>query len=247
MQGGGIHGDVTPLTLVNSTVSGNSADAGSAIFYENGGELKLISSTLSGTIYAFAGAVAGIDPPEPLSVASTGTLIDGEGIQEGDGVTWTSNGHNIESPGNTCGFDRETDQVEQTAEELKLGPLQDNGGATMTHALLQGSNAIDQIPETDCEVDSDQRGEPRPAGEADSAYCDKGAFEWQPLNDFCKPLTNYEPACYPVCEDFAELGGFIHNCVDVSFVAECYEANDCSTDTCEAEWAAWLDDCVGGP
>jgi hypothetical protein len=75
----------------------------------------------------------------------------------------------------TCGFDRGTDQVSVTAEDRKLGPLQDNGGPTMTHALLPGSVAIDVIPADACDVDEDQRGEPRPGG----TKCDVGAFELQ--------------------------------------------------------------------
>jgi hypothetical protein len=47
---------------------------------------------------------------------------------------------------------------------------------TWTHALLPGSVAIDQIPAYACEVDEDQRGEPRPGG----TMCDVGAFEVQP-------------------------------------------------------------------
>jgi hypothetical protein len=93
----------------------------------------------------------------------------------------TSNGYNIESPGNTCGFDQQGDQTGKTSEELNLGPLQNNGGLTKTHALKllpTRSAAIDQIPETDCGVTTDQRGEPRPAGA--ESKCDVGAFEVQP-------------------------------------------------------------------
>ena len=85
----------------------------------------------------------------------------------------TSNGSNIESPGNTCGFDQATDEVDVAEGQLNLGPLQDNGGPTMTHALLPGSVAIDVIPADMCEVDEDQRGEPR------DSMCDVGAFEEQ--------------------------------------------------------------------
>jgi hypothetical protein len=95
----------------------------------------------------------------------------------------TSSGHNIESPGDTCGFDTDKgDLFDVTAEQLNLGPLHDNGGPTETHALLPGSAAIDQIPEADCvdgdgePLTTDQRGEPRPAGDG----CDVGAFEVQP-------------------------------------------------------------------
>jgi hypothetical protein len=97
------------------------------------------------------------------------SLIDGR-CGTGD---ITSNGYNIESPGNTCGFDQGTDQVNVSLDDLKLGPLQDNGGPTMTHALGAGSAAIDHIPTVDCEVDEDQRGVSRPQGDA----CDVGAFE----------------------------------------------------------------------
>jgi hypothetical protein len=50
-----------------------------------------------------------------------------------------------------------------------LGPLQDNGGPTMTHALGAGSVAIDVIPADICEVTEDQRGEPLLRSEVASA------------------------------------------------------------------------------
>jgi hypothetical protein len=95
-----------------------------------------------------------------------------------------SGGHNIESPGDTCNFDQLTDQVDVTAEQLNLGPLQHNGGPTETHALGAGSVAIDQVPADECvdtdgaPLTTDQRGEPRP--ETGGSMCDVGAFEVQP-------------------------------------------------------------------
>jgi hypothetical protein len=97
----------------------------------------------------------------------------------------TSLGYNIESPGSTCGFDQNSDKTGVTPEELNLGELANNGGPTMTHALLPGSPpdvpasvAIDHIPAVDCGVTTDQRGEPRPGAVA--SLCDVGAFEAQP-------------------------------------------------------------------
>ena len=87
----------------------------------------------------------------------------------------TSEGYNIESPGNTCGFDQTGDQA--SVPDPMLGPLQNNGGPTETHALEQGSPAINQIPQADCGVTTDQRGEPRP--ETGGTLCDVGAFERQ--------------------------------------------------------------------
>jgi len=58
----------------------------------------------------------------------------------------------------------------------KIGPLQDNGGPTWTHALLPGSPAIDAGDSTLYQVPTDdQRGVPRPQGVA----VDIGAFEYQ--------------------------------------------------------------------
>ena len=55
----------------------------------------------------------------------------------------------------------------------KLGPLADNGGPTLTMALLPGSPAID-AGNTSLAPATDQRGFPRPAGLA----ADLGAFEY---------------------------------------------------------------------
>jgi hypothetical protein len=91
-------------------------------------------------------------------------------------------GGNIESPGDTCDFDPGgTDQVDVHELALDLGPLQDNGGPTWTHALLPGSVAIDVIEEADCvdpdglPLTTDQRDFARPMG----GGCDAGAFELQ--------------------------------------------------------------------
>jgi hypothetical protein len=54
------------------------------------------------------------------------------------------------APSNICGFDDPTDQVNVTVEPLALGPLQDNGGPTMTHALGADGVAIHVIQEAEC-------------------------------------------------------------------------------------------------
>jgi hypothetical protein len=110
-------------------------------------------------------------------------LLEGE-CEVGDLGATTSNGYNIESPGDTCGFDQGTDQPNVTSGALSLGPLADNGGPTETHALLPGSVAIDMIPGVDCvdadrePLTTDQRGKPRP--ETGGTMCDVGALEVQP-------------------------------------------------------------------
>jgi hypothetical protein len=192
-RGSGIHNRGT-LFIVDTTLFGNrSADGGSGAISNSGGQLALINSTVSGndggihicdgevnvsssTIIADARAIW---PEDLLSgVFADNSLIVGE-CSETELPVVFSLGHNIESPGNTCGLERETDQPNVSAEDLKLGPLADNGGGTKTHALLPGSVAIDVTASEICEfgddevLTEDQRGVARPKG----LGCDVGAFE----------------------------------------------------------------------
>jgi hypothetical protein len=168
-DGGGIYGYRCTVTLTNSTVSSNDG-AGITTHYFD--QVILMNSTVSSNS---GGAI--VQKSKGAVVESRATLIDGDCIaaaEPGAEVTWVSHGYNIESPGNACGFDQATDQVDVSASALNLGPLQDNGGPTETHALLPGSVAIDVIPADMCEVDEDQRGFPR------DSMCDVGAIEVQP-------------------------------------------------------------------
>jgi hypothetical protein len=178
-EAGGIFNSYGTLTLTNSSVSGNKIVNSETPWREDEtlvnlrGVMTLVNSTVSGMIYAEGGPSQDV----VAVVVSAATLIRGScSATEPDfgPVEWVSDGYNIESPGNTCGFDQPTDQVNVSADDLKLGQLADNGGPTMTHALLPGSVAIDVIPADMCEVDKDQRGEPR------DSMCDVGAFEVQP-------------------------------------------------------------------
>jgi hypothetical protein len=194
--GGGIH-NRGEMTIVNSTVSGNEALAfepfgGGGI--ANSGWMSVTHSTVSGNIADEASAIAlgsypGVCPDRDPYLETTGTLIDGDcGSygEEGSKASWISDGYNIESPDDTCGFDtNKGDQVGVSPAKLNLGPLQNNGGPTMTHLpgggdFGDGSAAIDWIPEADCAVDTDQRGEERPVVIVGPEWCDVGAFEVQP-------------------------------------------------------------------
>ena len=91
--------------------------------------------------------------------------------------TITSLGNNISSDAG-CPMFTEPGDLQQT--DPLLGPLQDNGGPTLTHALLAASPAIDAVPFLDCSdtggnpVKIDQRGHDRQTG----LGCDVGAFEF---------------------------------------------------------------------
>jgi hypothetical protein len=206
-SGGGIANEAGTLQVTNSTLSGNTAAAaGGGMFNPAGAAANLVNTTVStntaeregggiytgGELLLTSSTIAGNDAPTARAIYDPGT--PGDELRsimntaiEGDcaGSPLDSGGYNIESPGKTCGFDPDKgDQVSVTAQQLNLGPLQDNDGPTKTHALLEDSVAIDQIPEADCvdgagdPLTADQRGEPRPAGA--SSTCDVGAFEVQP-------------------------------------------------------------------
>jgi hypothetical protein len=164
--GGGIWNDAGTVTLVNSTVSGNTANKGGGLWPEFG-TMVLTNSTVSGNTATEGGAILTFEG----TITVTNSLIDGDcvaGAQQA--VEVVSNGYNIESPGDTCGFDQEGDQSRVSAVLLDLQPLANNDGPTQTHAITTDSAAFNAGT---CEVDEDQRGVTRPQGPA----CDVGAFE----------------------------------------------------------------------
>ena len=187
-DGGGLYGggifNSGEMAIINSTVSGNRAydvvfGLGLGGGIANAGSMSVTNSTVWGNSADSGGAIA-MEPrffPDGYTEIAN-TLIDGdcEGTGDGSNLKWVSRGNNIESTGDTCRFDQPTDQANVAGGQLVLGPLQDNGGPTMTHALGAGSVAIDHIPAIDCQVTEDQRGLPRPGG----MLCDVGAFEVQP-------------------------------------------------------------------
>jgi predicted outer membrane repeat protein len=174
------------LTLNNCTVSGNSADQdGGGIL--NWGTLTLNNCTVSGN--TAAGTIGGgISSPDVANVKNS--IIAGNNAPNGPDFCGILTSYGCNLVGNTsyC-IVTGVETCSIYNKDPLLGPLQDNGGPTFTHALLEGSPAIDGVC-TDCgcttvdgvTVTTDQRGEPRPSdGDGDgTALCDMGAYELQP-------------------------------------------------------------------
>jgi CSLREA domain-containing protein len=171
--GGGIFNGGT-LEVTNSTFSGNSVgDSGGAI-YNNGGTLEVTNSTFSnnsaindgGGIFNGSGGTATLRNTIVANSPSGGNCFN-------DGGTLNDDGYNMDDDG-TCVDPSVT--TSKTVADAKLGPLQNNGGPTFTHALLPTSPALNAIPPAGgCGVGitTDQRGVTRPQGTG----CDIGAFE----------------------------------------------------------------------
>jgi hypothetical protein len=168
-QGGGFGGAVvglgiasTIMIFANCTVASNTA--------ASGGAFANLNASVAPEADFWNTLIAG----NTATVSLTPNCFN-------DGGVFVSLGHNLEDS-DGCSFTNGTDIVTNNA---LLGPLQDNGGPTWTHALLSGSPAIDTGDNTDAPL-TDQRGVPRPQG----AAVDIGAFE----------LAQASPPLFTVCQ-----------------------------------------------
>jgi hypothetical protein len=153
-QGGGIH-NLGSLDLVNSTISGNmAANAGGGVF--STGVLVITNTTLSGNSSPSGAAISADATAAGTIIANSTGSANCSGVITDDGGNKADDPSCGSIPGDLAGLD---------------SVLADNGGPTLTHALLEGSNAIDAAG--DCGLEIDQRGSRRFDG-----ACDAGAVEY---------------------------------------------------------------------
>ncbi len=176
---GGIRNDGT-LTFSNSTLSGNRGDQFGGI--RNGGNLLLRSSTIAFNSTPTGGG-GGVWNTNIATVVNTliaqNTALFNPDV---DGI-FTSSGNNLigDGTGGTGFANGVSGDIVGTAGtpiDPLLGILQNNGGATATHALLPGSAAIDAGNGASAPA-TDQRGQARGIdGNGDGiAAADIGAVE----------------------------------------------------------------------
>jgi len=179
-SGGGISvsgsGLVPGSSIVNSTISGNSAGTSGGGIYNNS-SLDVTLSTITGNSAPSGGGIYNVGSVE-VSNTIRNAGASGENIFN-DGGTVTSVGYNLSSDDGGGYLTGPGDQINT---DPLLGPLQDNGGPTLTHALLPGSPAIDAgDPNFSPPPFDDQRGCPRVI----NGRIDIGSFERQPLGRSC--------------------------------------------------------------
>jgi hypothetical protein len=141
--GGGIAISYGGVTIVNSTISGNSAgDVGGGIANYTGG-VQVANSTISGNSAASGGGIYNVAGQFGGTIEISNTIFNagalGENIFNNGGMV-TSHGYNISSDD---GGGLLTGPGDQINTDPLLGPLQDNGGPTLTHLPMPGSPAID--------------------------------------------------------------------------------------------------------
>ncbi len=183
-NGGGISSQKTVL-LINSTISGNDGGA-------SGGGLKVVGTgdLYNATITDNTASQGGGVYVPTLGTLNTRNTIIAANIDRSTGTpdadcsgTLISQGYNLIGDTAGCTLIGTTGNILNVSPGL--GPLQNNGGPTLTHALQASSPAIDAGHPSGCAdpngvaLTVDQRGFARPIdGDGDStARCDMGAFE----------------------------------------------------------------------
>jgi hypothetical protein len=178
------------LTIEDSTVADNDARLVGGVYSWNDPDntMTIANSTIANNSSQDEPSGAARGPGGGLGVGEGAVRIQNsilaDNVEIAAGVTTPTNcapgpgltslGGNIDS-GTDCGLsDTVPGQADQSETNPLLGQLQNNGGPTMTMALLPASPALDKVPAAgaDCPV-TDQRGVSRPQGPA----CDIGAFE----------------------------------------------------------------------
>ena len=189
--GGGIcNVGYSAVYVTNSTISGNSAGNGGGI-HNGAGGVRVTYSTLSANSASEnGGGIYNIWPPPngppyhgfmyfqtSCSIIANSPL-GGACVNDGD-ASITDDGYNLSDDASCI-----SDSTSQTNDPM-LGPLQDNGGPTYTHAPAPGSPAIDGSENAACPA-TDQRGIPRPidGDENGTAVCDIGSYEIFNPSDF---------------------------------------------------------------
>jgi len=189
------------LDLVNSTVSGNVAgNSGggiSLVGYPYGGNAEIVNSTITENQAAQNGG--GIDSYyAQLTLARsmvTGNSAGGAGREIYHDTTnyyyVFANSHNLFGHSGNSGVAGFTPGATDIVPTVKLLAIRDsalgnNGGSTITHALVSGSPALDAAPNAACNAGPvfgyDQRQLPRNQngkGGVTANECDIGAFEAQ--------------------------------------------------------------------
>ena len=165
------------LSLTNCTITDNSARHGDVSGISNSGTVSLTNCTISGNSAPNLGTGSGVYNIGNGTVNARNTIIAGNTATTSASADY---GHDVYGPLTSQGFNligisegatitpTTGDQIGTAAAPIDplLGPLQDNGGPTLTRLLRPGSPAIDRGGAA-AGVTTDQRGLPRPVDDPD--------------------------------------------------------------------------------
>lgn len=195
LQGGGLWvGENAPVTITNSTFSGNRADdsAGDglggaiAVYNQISNTTNIVNTTFANNFAgAYAGAIFSVNQPITVenSIFDDNTAGNPFNIKQQTNRQLIDGGNNLQYPAKLTSNPTDVNVTANiTIADPLLGPLQDNGGSTLTHALLPGSPAINAGNNTGV-PSTDQRGLDR------DAIPDIGAYEFSATSPIAQPIT----------------------------------------------------------
>lgn len=192
-NGGGIYND-GQLVVSNSTISGNAANTNGGGIYNRINAFMYSTSVVNndadhdrdenggvgGGVYNDTGSrFVAVN-----SLFTSNTILDAPIPDNCNGLLEVY-GYNLFDNISGCTFAGNGGAGWDFIAGNSVGPLQDNGGPTLTHALLAGSEAIDATTAQGCidqnlnPLQTDQRGLSRVIG----LRCDVGAFEFGAVID----------------------------------------------------------------
>lgn len=182
--GAGLHAvaaDGAKVAIVSSTLSGNSLTvvlqggdaAGGALYARGTGSNATVELTSSTVARNRAEQTAGIHVVGVLGTLFNTLIVENQGPACN---TLVSQGYNLFTQ-QSCNLTENATDI-RSAPVPQVLPLADNGGPTLTHALVSGSRTLDAGSPSGCTYEGtllavDQRGKPR----TNNLRCDVGAFE----------------------------------------------------------------------
>ena len=168
-----------PVAITNSTFSGNSTNLnGGGLYARAGGSLKLVNSTITNNSSDNGSGIADLAPRAPGSITADSTIVAGNhAFGTATPLEIVTVHADIGGTHNLIGSANVALPPGTLTSDPMLAPLANNGGATLTHALLPGSPAVDAGSNV-AGLTRDQRGSGyvREFG----AAADIGAYESQP-------------------------------------------------------------------
>jgi hypothetical protein len=169
------------VTVTNSTISGNSASThGGGLYTRHMGSLALANSTVTDNSAPDGAGIADKAEKSPYALVTNSSIVAGNHLPGGAPLAEIVTVHSVTGEKNLIGSANVSLPGDTLSGDPLLGPLADNGGPTLTHALLAGSPAID-AGSNPAALTNDQRGDGYVR--VDGAAADIGAFESQAAAD----------------------------------------------------------------
>jgi hypothetical protein len=196
-EGGAVYAGSGTVTVDNSTIANNTSPcdfggcSGGGGLYAHSATLSITSSTLSNNTSRLGGNMTSLYTLTTVRNSIIAGGASGPNCYMYFGTEFASGGNNVSDDMSCAPFFTQPGDLNGIAAGLSPSGLQDRGGPTRTISLLASSPTVDRVPLDACtangaQLTTDQRGTPRPFGNA----CDSGAFE---LTIHPTRLTQSEP------------------------------------------------------